>query len=95
MSKMWQGVLEEEIVSWMNVHMFLNNLFIFSFKDHMWNAHDNFEMSEAEIDAMFIKNKNEIKRMEAELGNSKSIFISEVVEEEIIEEHYETEELDE
>ncbi|KAL5276477.1 hypothetical protein ACFFRR_001974 [Megaselia abdita] len=56
------------------------------FKDHMFNAHDGFELSDAELDAMFIKNKNEIKRMEAEFGNSKSFFISEIVEEEIIEE---------
>lgn len=59
--------------------------FDFSFKDHMFNAHDGFQMTDAEIDAMFIQNKNEIKRMEAELVHTKSLFISEVVEEQIIE----------
>lgn len=55
----------------------------------MHNAHEGFEMTEAEMDAMFITNKNEIKRMEAEIGSNKSLFISEVVGEEIIEEQYE------
>lgn len=58
----------------------------------MFNSHDGFEMTDTEIDAMFIQNKNEVKRIEAEIGNSKSIFISQVVEEQIIEENYEDEE---
>lgn len=52
----------------------------------MFNAHDSYEMADCDIDAMFIKNKNEIKRMEAELG-SKPQFTSEVIfEEEVIHE---------
>lgn len=58
----------------------------------MFNAHDGFEMTEAEIDAMFIQNKNDVKRMEAEIGNSKSLIMTQVVEEQIIEEQYEDEE---